>query len=143
MTAAKITQVFVYGTLKPGGRYHRAYCGGFAFEIEKAATYGQLFDFPELGYPGAIENSDHSIQGCLISFKHFPDEVLPKLDKLEGFDPNRPAGQNEYYRKQVQVFSPQGHILTNEAWCYFMTHPTISRLKGIPVPDGNWTGNPH
>lgn len=132
------TLVFVYGTLKPGGRYHDAYCGGFNFEGIEATTRGRLFDFPQLGYPGAVESETESIHGVLLRFQHPESEILPRLDKLEGYDPHRADQFNEYYRKQVEVRteSPTGRLY--RAWCYFMTKEIVHRLGGAFIASGRW-----
>ena len=52
-------QVFVYGTLKPGGRYHQRYCGEFLTEaVTLVIALGHLYDFPQLGYPAMTHGND-------------------------------------------------------------------------------------
>ena len=132
------TDVFVYGTLKPGGFYHDDYCAVFRFEAEEGVTKGMLFDFPSLGYPGAIENDGHMIQGVLLRFLHAESEVLKKLDRLEGYYPDRPASENEYYRKQVTVLDKTGREISSEAWCYFMEPEKVRQMMGIAIESGLW-----
>lgn len=47
--------VFVYGTLKPSGRYHQRYhqryCANFLTAALPAQVKGELYDFSQLGYP--------------------------------------------------------------------------------------------
>lgn len=132
------TSVFVYGTLKPGGRYHEAYCGLFEFQQLEAMVNGRLYDFPKLGYPGAIESERHWIHGYRFTFSDPQETVLEKLDQLEGFKPDRPANLNEYYRKMVSCYDVKG-LKTDEAvWCYFMDPSVVKRLEGIPIPSGHW-----
>ena len=45
---AATLRLFVYGTLKRGGRYHARFCGG-ALSIEPASVRGRLYTLPE-GY---------------------------------------------------------------------------------------------
>ena len=128
----------MYGTLKPGGFYHDAYCGSFHFEATNAVVRGQLYHFPSLGYPGATEHPTEHIQGVLLTFHHPEKEVLSKLDVLEGYDPSRPADANEYYRKQVPVFEKAGQPLGYDAWCYFMEQRKVDTLNGQRLPSGLW-----
>jgi len=132
-------RVFVYGTLKPGGHYHNEYCGGFQFNLEEAWIRGQLFDFPQLGYPGAVEDKNHWTKGYVFSFAHQESEVLLKLDTLEGYDPKRPAHQNEYYRIKVPYYIYKGNPQSGVTWCYFMESDQIKSLGGIPLLEGEWT----
>jgi gamma-glutamylcyclotransferase (GGCT)/AIG2-like uncharacterized protein YtfP len=138
MGSDKRTYVFAYGTLKPGGRYHKSYCCGFNFEVQVATIEGKLFYFPKLGYPAAMEASDSSIRGCLFNFRNSEFEVLSKLDELEGYDPNRHANTNEYYRKKVIVYNASGAKVDKRAWCYFMERITIEKLGGVLIPTGYW-----
>lgn len=134
------TRVFVYGTLKPGGFYHDRFCGSFKFESVEAYTFGKLFDFPQLGYPGALEDENSRIKGILLRFYNLEPVVLNKLDFLEGYDPNQAPEKNEYYRKQVPIFgSSTSSEPTDLAWCYYMAQRTISNLGGIQIPDGFWS----
>lgn len=132
------THVFVYGTLKPGGYYHDAYCGEFQFEATDGTIMGRLYSFPSLSYPGAVENDTSRIKGVLIKFHHTEIEVLEKLDRLEGYDPDRTTDENEYYRKRISVFDENDRRIVAQAWCYFMDPEKIKRLKGVPVVTGFW-----
>ena len=132
----ELLQVFVYGTLKPGERYHDRYCGGKVIEAREAIVYGQLFDFPELGYPG-LTKGNLPVYGVVLMFAD-PD-VLNALDELEGYDSQRPASQNEYFRVKTETFSLEHQPLT-WAWVYLMPIEQAKRLGGVWLPDGRWTG---
>ncbi len=139
MNGPILTRVFVYGTLKPGGFYHERFCGPFRFEAEPAYIGGRLFDFPHLGYPGAIEDAESGIKGVLLRFRHTEKAVLEKLDFLEGYNPDGPPEKNEYYRKLIPVYTDESDSNAREqAWCYFMTNETVANLGGIAIPDGHW-----
>ncbi|MBH55517.1 MAG: hypothetical protein CMI18_14400 [Opitutaceae bacterium] len=132
------TRVFVYGTLKPGGRYHEKFCGGFNFQFQPAKVRGQLFDFPHLNYPGATEVQNNWIQGMLLLFAEPPSQVLPALDELEGFSPDREPQLNEYYRKEVPVYDQDSEKSIGQGWCYFMNQERICKDGGIPISAGSW-----
>lgn len=133
----ELLHVFVYGTLKPGERYHDRYCGGKVIEAREAIVYGQLFDFPDLGYPGMTEGSS-PIYGVVLTFADL--EVLNSLDELEGYEPQRPIWQNEYIRVQTETFSLEHQPLTL-AWVYLMQIEQAKRMGGVWLPNGQWTGS--
>ncbi|MDA0349095.1 MAG: gamma-glutamylcyclotransferase [Verrucomicrobia bacterium] len=139
MKSKEIACVFVYGTLKPGGFYHDRFCGSFHFETEEAFVDGRLFDFPHLGYPGALQEKGSRIRGFILRFSHPETEVLAKLDMLEGYDPERTEDLNEYYRKRISVFKEENDTEASEkAWCYFMTLKKIESYGGVWLPNGSW-----
>ncbi|MGH7898179.1 MAG: gamma-glutamylcyclotransferase family protein, partial [Candidatus Binatia bacterium] len=49
---APLLRIFVYGTLKRGGRFHDRFCGG-ALDIEEATVAGRVHTLPA-GYPGLV-----------------------------------------------------------------------------------------
>lgn len=153
--------VFVYGTLKPGGRYWPEFCEGKVGEPIPAKIRGELYDL-HVGYPGlwlggpgsvraatSRENTHGSerirqssslpnvgwVQGCILNFKTEKDFL--RLDDLEGYDPKRTYSENEYIRLKVPCFSPSGERL-GEVWSYEMTDATMTRHKGSLIADGNW-----
>jgi len=132
-------QVFVYGTLMPGGRYHDEYCGSFDFSAQAARIRAQLYHLPRHGYPACVEPADTWVSGFLFHFTSDPGLVLARLDHLEGIDPALPASRHEYYRKQVEVYAPGTDERMANAWAYFMTPSKIEALKGNYVSSGRWT----
>src|SRR5690349_10733757 len=114
--SAELLRVFVYGTLKPGEQYHDRYCADKVIGAREAIVYGQLFDFPELGYPGMTEGSS-PVYGVILTFAD--PRVLHALDELEGYDPHRPRWQNEYIRSKTETFSLEHQPLV-WAWVYLM-----------------------
>jgi len=85
-------KVFVYGTLKPRGKYYQIYCQGKTFKEIKCWAKGRLFNLP-LGYP-AMSKGDHKVFGYLLYFTFLKD--LKNLDKLEGYSGISNAPLNEY-----------------------------------------------
>lgn len=128
--------LFVYGTLKPGGRYHGAYCGDFLLGAVPAIAPGTLYHLPHPhNYPAMTEGPGW-VQGYLLSFSS--DAVLQRLDQLEDYHPQRPPEQNLYDRCRMEVHSPQSQASLGEAWAYRMAEGTVHRFHGIRVEDGNW-----
>ena len=149
--------LFVYGTLKKGFGNHDRFCKDVR-HVEEAAVRGRLYDLP-FGFPALVvepENVhatgstdpvlDTSLQydlqrtggdlrgpvvyGELLTFED-PEERLPKLDHLEGFDP---GGQSLYRRVLVPVEISARSLL---AWTYAVGKPT-----GTHLPGGRWPLQP-
>jgi len=135
---------FVYGTLKPGGRYHPRYCEDYLTEAVPALVRGYLYDFPQLGYPALTlpdkAQRDSWVSGYVLKFSQPPaicTEILQRLDRLEGYDPRKTAQENDYERCQLQTFSLEQQPLRT-VWGYVMTAEQVRSLKGIYLPTGNW-----
>jgi len=126
-------QVFVYGTLKPGGKYYKIFCQGKTLEEIKCWTKGRLFALP-VGYPAMIKG-ENPIYGYLLSFASLND--LENLDNLEGYSgvPNSPL--NEYDRIKVMVYDEKNQPL-GEVWTYIMTEDRVKTLGGVYLPSGEW-----
>lgn len=128
--------VFVYGTLKPGHRYYPGYCQGKTVSERAAIAYGQLYHLPTLGYPAMTVGGDR-VSGFVLSFTE--PEILARLDDLEGYNPHRSKGENQYDRVQIEVFHPENaRISLGWAWAYQQSCDRVKELGGILVPDGCW-----
>ncbi|WP_373480740.1 gamma-glutamylcyclotransferase [Geminocystis sp.] len=126
-------KVFVYGTLKPRGKYYQIYCQGKTFKEIKCWAKGRLFNLP-LGYP-AMSKGDHKVFGYLLYFTSLKD--LKNLDKLEGYSGISNAPLNEYGREKIIVYDEFNYPL-DEGWTYFMTEEKIKALNGVFLPSGIW-----
>lgn len=126
-------KVFVYGTLKPGGKYYKIFCEGKTIEEQECWAKGRLFALP-IGYPAMIAGNDQ-VYGYLLSFASFKD--LENLDKLEGYSgiPNSPL--NEYDRAKIVVYDKANQVI-DEVWSYFMTEEKVKILNGVYLPCGVW-----
>lgn len=145
----ELLKVFVYGTLKPGEQYYDRYCAGKVIQQQQAMAYGELFDFPQLGYP-AMTTGSSRVYGVVLTFADASS--LEQLDELEDYQPNRPPEQNEYIRVPIETFSPDISDHSNSldhpsddqslgwAWVYLMERRQAEQLGGVRVPQGNWTG---
>lgn len=129
-----VVKVFVYGTLKPGESNYDRYCAGKVIEAQRAIAFGQLFALP-MGYP-AMTLGDGIANGVLLIFTN--PTILRNLDELEGYEPSRPATQNEYYRQEIEIYSLKKQSL-GKAWAYLMTSEQVRRQRGVLLPDGWWS----
>lgn len=129
--------VFVYGTLKPGGRYHARFCAQGLVAAKPGLVKGRLYDFEQLGYP-AVSRGDGWVKGYLLQFsgtRFFCDGVLRGLDALEGYVGE--GEENEYERCEVQVFDVMGEPL-RQAWLYVMDEERIQKCGGVYLLAGDW-----
>ena len=128
-------RVFVYGTLKPGEANYQRYCAGKVVDSKKAFTLGKLFALP-MDYPAMIPG-DNQVHGYLLSFTEAT--VLSALDELEDYQPTNAASENLYNRQRVEIYDQQSRSL-GLAWVYLMTSEAVSRLGGVFLPNGWWSG---
>lgn len=126
--------VFVYGTLKPGESNYQAYCSHKVIAIRQAYTWGELYHLPSLGYP-AMTAGKSKVKGFLLTF--MDESVLPYLDELESFYPQRSPEENEYNRQRISVCDWEDNWL-GEAWCYVMKVELVQKLGGILIASGWW-----
>lgn len=134
MTSESVN-VFVYGTLKPGEVNYQHYCAGKVLTAKRAITFGQLYDLP-FGYPAMIPGSDR-VAGFVLSFPNV--KILTDLDSLEGYNPERPIDENEYYRQEIDSYNLDLTFLA-PAWVYLMTTKQVDIFGGKLLPDGWWSG---
>lgn len=122
-----ITKVFVYGTLKPGGRYHHVAKEAGSFTFEKAyLEHFVLYDLEPENYP-AVALGEGVVHGYVFQYEAI-DEALELLDKLEGIYDDPP----EYSREQT-IAQPMNEII----WVYIYARP--ERLKTArQVTTGVW-----
>ncbi|MBE9031298.1 gamma-glutamylcyclotransferase [filamentous cyanobacterium LEGE 11480] len=153
------TQVFVYGTLKPGHAAYDTFCKPWPHKCHAAIVAGTLYDLA-IGYPVMVLDGQNQltpaapdqplaarhqaiVQGYVIQFDH-PD-VLSHLDDYEQHDPAEmaqfypdiPLATVNYRRVKVPTYQPDRRPLM-AAWAYIMTSDQAQRLKGKPIVSGNW-----
>lgn len=137
MNSPQLTlNVFVYGTLKPGEVNYQRYCKTQIRTQIEAYTWGNLYDL-HVGYPAMVEGQN-KVRGILMSFDN--EKVLCSLDQLEGYQEQRAANLNEYYRQSIVVYSSDDQFLGN-AWAYFMTMTKVRQYGGILINSGIWSGS--
>lgn len=139
--------VFVYGTLQPGGFYWPQFCAGKVSIAYPAWIKGRLYDFPKLGYPGLTLDNDRA-EGWLLQFPEATASViLRELDRLEGFNETWPPERCEYQRAEgfvaprlprsdeanasdyVTIAQLPGPTST---WFYWMSLTKVQAWGGVP-----------
>ena len=130
--------VFVYGTLKPRGHYHKSFCQDKCLAAEAAKVKGTLYDLA-LDYPAMQEaihpESEGWVYGNLLCFES--SEVLAALDCLEGYDFTQSPEDNEYQRIRCDCFTLSGAFIAR-VWAYVMEDEQLSRYAHRLIPCGNW-----
>ena len=126
--------VFVYGTLKPGGRYWPQFCEGRVWQHFPAKIHGELYDLG-VGYPGLLRRGDSWVQGVILELKTEAD--LRRIDWLEGYEPGRREADNEYNRLRVPCYDHEGSPL-GTAWAYELTAASFRRYRAVRLKDGVW-----
>ena len=130
---AQIVKVFVYGTLQPGECNYSRYCRDHVVQHVEAIAYGTLFDLP-MGYP-AMTAGNQPIYGSVLYMDN--PSILPILDDLDDYDPERPSYKNEYIRQEIEVFDYQG-LSQGYVWAYVMDLDKALDLGGTILPQGLW-----
>jgi gamma-glutamylcyclotransferase (GGCT)/AIG2-like uncharacterized protein YtfP len=127
MTMKSTNKVFVYGTLKPGGRYHHVAKEAGAFTFEKGyLEHFILYDLEPENYP-ALVSGDGVVHGYIFDYEDI-DKALVMLDRLEAIHDTPP----EYTREQA-VAKPMNEIV----WVYLYIN--AERLKTArQVKNGEW-----
>ncbi|MFP4281656.1 MAG: gamma-glutamylcyclotransferase [Opitutales bacterium] len=128
--------VFVYGTLRPGGYYHRRLVEGRPVEATPARVRGALYALAP-GYPG-MRPGDRWVAGEVLSFD--ADELLGALDELEGYASADPAG-GEYERASCEAWTPDGTLL-GTVWAYWILPAKLIEYEGRPVERWDHLGGP-
>jgi gamma-glutamylcyclotransferase (GGCT)/AIG2-like uncharacterized protein YtfP len=124
--------VFVYGTLKPGGRAYRRFCEPSVLAMATARAPGRLYEL-SMGYP-AMTLEAGWVQGMRLTFDD--PEALKAMDEFEDYYPNHPE-DSEYQRicHTVYVGDSSNPFV---AWVYTMEPQQIETLQGQWLPEGLW-----
>jgi gamma-glutamylcyclotransferase (GGCT)/AIG2-like uncharacterized protein YtfP len=133
--------IFVYGTLIPGGFYWQQFVSAKATTTAPAMVRGHLFYLPHKGYPALVCAHDESqvsspwVHGFLHRFER-RTHVLA-LDALEGYSPENKPTDNEYQRCFVHAFDSNKEPL-GPVWTYEMSIEQVNRDQGKLIADGKW-----
>ncbi len=122
-----VTKVFVYGTLKPGGRYHSVATEAGTFTFQKAYLEDfAIYDLEPENYPAMIPGQG-VVYGYVFDYDDI-DAALVILDRLEAIHDDLP----EYTREQA-VAQPMNETV----WVY--VYARAERLKTAKlVESGEW-----
>lgn len=136
-----MNRVFVYGTLRPGQRYHKR-IERFIVRAEPAFVTGRLYHLPQ-GYPALVLERDIGcklnsgcVAGDLLEFESL-EAVLPILDELEDYygagDP-----RNLYERVTVSARTKRGSRFSAMVYVFAGNQLNWLERHAIPVPEGDW-----
>ena len=96
-------KVFVYGTLKVGGRFSKRF-DPVRTSVKIGSIKGTLYDLGS--FPGVKLNSSDEVVGEIHTYTQAED-VEKSLDRIEGyFGENHP--HNLYNKKEVEVTTAEG-----------------------------------
>ena len=127
-------KVFVYGTVMPGGKYYDYIFNDTLPSFLEAKVRGKLYDL-NVGYPALLLGGKNWVYGFLLSFED--ENILKKLDMLEGFDETNLQAANEYDRTITSVFDLKEDFI-GQAWVYSMNENQLSRFNYSVLESGVW-----
>ena len=120
-------RVFVYGTLRVGGRF-RPQVEHLVDTQERGTIRACMYHFAAEGSRGEypfIVRGDSVVHGEVLSFKDW-ERALEILDHIEGYP--------HFYTREVVTVSCGD--ATQEAQCYFI-RPEAER-RGLAIASGDW-----
>ncbi|MFG3285199.1 gamma-glutamylcyclotransferase family protein [Streptomyces sp. NPDC048111] len=130
---------FVYGTLRPGERYHRRLLHGRTVGERPALLPGAvLYDGP--GYPYAVAG-DGTVTGTLIELAPADHpQLLLALDELEEY--LGPAHPRNLYDRLVREAVVDGRAV--RSWVYLAAPRLARELRagGARITGGDWLSRP-
>ncbi|MFC4766659.1 gamma-glutamylcyclotransferase family protein [Effusibacillus consociatus] len=133
--------VFVYGTLRPGQKYHHL-IEKFVEKTIPAFVKGRLYHLRE-GYPALLLERDLSssveivpVRGDLLGFTEL-DPVLPILDELEDyFGPRDP--RNMYERVTTLAITSDQSAISSTVYVFSGEKLDWLERNAVPIPTGDW-----
>lgn len=117
--------LFVYGTLKRGGKYH-LYLANASLVAEHAVAKGALYD-TGFGYPAMILSEFDETEGEVYEI---PDELWPAIDELEGYSGGAETDLYDKITISVKVKEKQVETIVYTA--------KDERLLKKKMEHGNW-----
>ena len=125
----KTEYLFVYGTLKRGGKSHGQLVRkrGVRF-VGAARIRGELYKLDGESFPGAIQTAagDSFVKGHLFALRD-PEETLASLDEFEG------VSEGLFRRELVNAWIRRRRM---KAWAYFYARPLMGASL---VPTGMYS----
>lgn len=124
--------IFVYGTLRPGGKNYPRFLQGRTLRETPATVRARLYFVADLGYSYIVPEPG-TVHGELMEISpEFYNLTLRQLDALEEYDPGNESG-SVYLRRRATVGLEDGR--QTEAWIYFWNLPQV---KGELIPSGDF-----
>lgn len=117
--------LFVYGTLKSGGKYHD-YLGEAQLVAEHAVAKGEIYE-TGLGYPAMVLTETGEVKGEVYDI---PEELWPAIDYLEGYTGG--ASTDLFDKLEIEVAAGSKMLKTV---VYIAKNKTQLKEK---VETGNW-----
>lgn len=121
------SNLFVYGSLRPGGGVFHRFLGGFALRVVEATLDGFALYGRGLPYPFIAPEEGGLVHGEVVAID--PErmaEVIGSLDFYEG---------PEYRRIVVHPVTDSGETL--DAWA-FAAAPSVPLDAAGRIPGGDW-----
>jgi gamma-glutamylcyclotransferase (GGCT)/AIG2-like uncharacterized protein YtfP len=75
------------------------------------------------------------VRGVILAFPD--DTILPKIDDLEDYDPDRDPAENAYNRQEIEVYQLDKTSL-GKVWAYYMDPKKVRALGGKLLASGRW-----
>jgi len=128
-----IGKVFVYGTLKLGGKFAKIYENTFdrhRVSCKDGRIKGTMFDLGP--FPAIRLEGDGHVYGEVHTFKNF-DEIIRIIDRIEGYSQEHDT--NLYERKPVKVELQSGG--EEEAYTY-VSSLTLDEMAVRVIKCGVW-----
>lgn len=128
---------FVYGTLRPGGRYW-SNVSEYIESYEPAFIDGyRLRHLPE-GYPAVARGAQRVFGDLLYVKEDFQDLVCEIIDEIEGFDPGKSDSLYERIVVAAQPLRRTNSTLRVSAYIYADAGMDHFETAGLPVESGDW-----
>lgn len=132
--------VFVYGTLRPGGRNYPLLQDSTVNEEPAIAEGLALYDNSSGTFPYAAAQPGRAVSGtlCTITDQQWP-AVRRRLDLLEGFHPRHPATSHYLRRRWPVRTTPMDDAAARSAiaWLY-LAAPRVRIDTSRLVASGDW-----
>jgi len=125
--------LFVYGTLRQGGRYHRRYLAGRFLTWQPATLPGRLFYEPQGEYPCLLPGSGVARGEIYHLDPATAALTMARIDRLEEYRPGKEK-ESLYLRREARAYREDGGEV--RVWVYYWNGGGTGR----PVPGNDFAG---
>lgn len=130
--------LFVYGTLRPGGRYW-ANIERCIEQYDPAMIEGfQLWDLPD-GYPAIVSGNGRVFGDLLYITSGYEQEITRIADEIEEYDPD--DSSSLFLRESVNAIRlrlPDRRPVPAQTYVFNPQRQSYLRQSATEVPDGDW-----